>query len=130
MGILMIALGKLTVSPEPTKELMKDFLLFTEYYCPPEYHKDNIGFNPWFFDKDCKLVSYAGKMFEPDVWYRHLKEDFFEKRGYQLLGDPQLVVEGEVDIDIRQLEYDRCNERYDARKILEQKFLERFGAWG
>lgn len=123
MGILMIALGRPTVSPEPTKELMKDYWLFSEYYCPPEYHKDNVGFNPWFFDKDNKLVSLAGKMCEPDVWYRDLKEKFFEKRGYQLLGDPKLVYEGDVDVDIRRLEYDRVMERFDSRKILEQRFL-------
>ncbi|MBO4461114.1 MAG: hypothetical protein J5715_05905 [Clostridiales bacterium] len=123
MGILMIALGRLTVSPEPTKELIKDYWLFSEYYCPTEFNKDNVGFNPWFFDKDCKLVSLGGKMCEPDVWYRELKEKFFEKRGFQLLGDPKLVFEGDVDVDIRRLEYDRVMERFDTRKILEQRFL-------
>ena len=122
MGSLMIALGRLTLSPEPTAELMKDFLLFTAYFCPPEYHKDNVGLNPWFFDKNNKLVCLGGKLCEPEVWYNHLQV-FFKKRGYQLIGDPQIVWEEDVDIDVRKIEYDRVIERCDNRKILEQKFL-------
>ena len=123
MGILWIALEKLTVSPEPTKELMKDFLLFGEYFCPPEYRADNVGRNPWFFDKDNKLVSLGGKMGEPEIWYRHIKK-FFEKRGFQLIGDPNIVCEMDVDIDVRHLEFERIIARYDDRPILEQRFLD------
>ncbi|MBR2524185.1 MAG: hypothetical protein IKE53_07100 [Clostridiales bacterium] len=122
MGIMMIALERLTVSPEPTMELMKDFWLFSEYFCPPDYHEQNVGLNPWFFDKDNKLVSAGGKMCEPKVWYKHIKA-FLEKRGFQLLGDPKLVYETDVDIDVRQLELERLIERFDNRKILEQRFL-------
>ncbi len=123
MGILWIALEKLTVSPEPTKELMKDYLLFSEYFCPPEYRADNVGRNPWFFDKDNKLVSLGGKMDEPQIWYRHIKI-FMEKRGFQLLGDPKIVCEMDVDIDVRHLEFERIIARYDDRKNLEQKYLD------
>ena len=123
MGILMIALEKLTVFPEPTKELMKDYLLFSEYFCPPEYAADNVGPNPWFFDKDNKLVSFGGKMCEPGIWYRHIKK-FFEKRGFQLIGDPKIVSEMDVDIDVRHLEYERSIARFDDRKILEQRYLD------
>ncbi|SCW33250.1 hypothetical protein SAMN02910456_00612 [Ruminococcaceae bacterium YRB3002] len=122
MGILMIALDRLTLVPEPTKELMKDYLLFSEYFCPPEYRADNVGLNPWYFDKDNKLVSLGGKQCEPRIWYHHLKA-FFEKRGYQLIGDPKIVWEDDVDINVRSLEYERLIESYDDRKILEQRFL-------
>ena len=122
MGILMIALERLTLSPEPTKELMKDYWLFSEYFCPPEYREDNVGLNPWFFDKDNKLVSLGGKMGGPEVWYKHLKA-FFERHGYQLIGDPKIVWEGHVDFNVRKIEFDRMIERYDNRKILEQRFL-------
>ena len=123
MGILWIALEKLTVSPEPTKELMKDYLLFGEYFCPPEYRADNVGRNPWFFDKDNKLVSLGGKMGEPEIWYFHIKK-FLEKRGFQLIGDPKIVSEMDVDIDVRHLEFERIIARYDDRPILEQRFLD------
>ena len=123
MGILTIALEKLTVLPEPTRELMKDYLLFSEYYCPPEYAADNVGYNPWFFDKDNKLVSYGGKMDEPRIWYRHIKR-FLEKRGFQLIGDPKIVFEMDVDIDVRRLEYERSIARFDDRKILAQRYLD------
>ena len=123
MGILWIALEKLTVSPEPTKELMKDYLLFSEYFCPPEYSANNVGFNPWFFDKDNKLVSYGGKMEEPQIWYHHIKR-FFEKRGFQLIGDPKIVSDMDVDINLRHLEYERSISRFDDRKILAQRYLD------
>lgn len=123
MGILTIALEKLTVLPEPTRELMKDYLLFSEYYCPPEYAADNVGYNPWFFDKDNKLVSFGGKMDEPRIWYRHIKR-FLEKRGFQLIGDPKIVFEMDVDIDVRRLEYERSIARFDDRKILAQRYLD------
>jgi len=123
MGILTIALEKLTVLPEPTRELMKDYLLFSEYYCPPEYAADNVGYNPWFFDKDNKLVSFGGKMDEPRIWYCHIKK-FLEKRGFQLIGDPKIVFEMDVDIDVRRLEYERSIARFDDRKILEQRYLD------
>ena len=123
MGILWIALEKLTVSPEPTKELMKEYLLFSEYFCPPEYSPDNVGYNPWFFDKDNKLVSIGGKRDEPEIWYRHIKK-FLEKRGFQLIGDPKIVSEMDVDIDVRHLEFERIIARYDDRPILEQRFLD------
>ena len=83
MGTLLIALERLTVSPEPTKELMKDYWLFSQYFCPPDYHEQNVGLNPWFFDKDNKLVSTGGKLGEPEVWYHHIKI-FLEKRGYAI----------------------------------------------
>ena len=123
MGILTIALEKLTVLPEPTRELMKDYLLFSEYFCPPEYSANNVGFNPWFFDKDNKLVSFGGKMDEPRIWYRHIKR-FLEKRGFQLIGDPKIVFEMDVDIDVRRLEYERSIARFDDRKILAQRYLD------
>ena len=123
MGTLWIALEKLTVVPEPTKELIKDYLLFSEYFCPPEYRPDNVGYNPWFFDKENKLVSYGGKMCEPQIWYPHIKK-FFEKRGFQLIGDPKIVSEMDVDIDVRHLEYERSIARFDDRKILEQRYLD------
>ena len=123
MGIFWIALEKLTVSPEPTKELIKDYLMFCEYFCPPEYSSDNVGHNPWFFDKDNKLVSLGGKLCEPQIWYRHIKK-FLEKRGFQLIGDPNIVSEMDVDIDVRNLEFERLISRYDDRKILEQRYLE------
>lgn len=123
MGILTIALERLTLLPEPTKELMKDYWLFSQYFCPPEYHEDNVGLNPWFFDRDNKLFSLGGKMDEPNIWYHHIKA-FFEKRGFQLIGDPKIVFEMDADINVRRLEYDRSIELFNDRKILEKRYLD------
>jgi hypothetical protein len=123
MGTLWIALERLTVLPAPTKELMKDYLLFSEYFCPPEYRADNFGLNPWFFDKDNKLVSLGGKMGEPEIWYRHIKK-FLEKRGFQLIGDPKIVSENDVEINVRHLEYERSIARFNDRNILGQMYLD------
>ncbi len=62
-------------------------------------------------------------MGEPEIWYRHIKK-FFEKRGFQLIGDPNIVCEMDVDIDVRHLEFERIIARYDDRPILEQRFLD------
>ena len=53
--------------------------------------------NPWFFDENDKLVSRAGKFAEPSIWYRHVKENFFEAKGYELEGEMIIIGEGEPD---------------------------------
>ena len=45
-------------------------------------------------DRD-KLFSIAGKFAEPSIWYRHIKENFFEARGYELEGE--MTILGECD---------------------------------
>ena len=62
-------------------------------------------------------------MGEPEIWYFHIKK-FLEKRGFQLIGDPKIVSEMDVDIDVRHLEFERIIARYDDRPILEQRFLD------
>ncbi len=62
-------------------------------------------------------------MDEPRIWYCHIKK-FLEKRGFQLIGDPKIVFEMDVDIDVRRLEYERSIARFDDRKILAQRYLD------
>ena len=57
MGCWVAALGRLKIEPEPTAELIKDYLFFSEYSCPESYRKDEVFSNPWFFDKDLKFES-------------------------------------------------------------------------
>ena len=54
--------------------------------------------NTWYFDEKNRLASGIGKFAEPSIWYKCLKEEFFEPRGYHLYGDPVFVGEGELDI--------------------------------
>ena len=69
------------------------------------------------------MVSHIGKRVESKVWYHHLKENFFEKRGYQLIGDPQFVWEHDQEIDVHDLGYKRALEAFDVRKYYEEKYL-------
>ena len=62
-------------------------------------------------------------MGEPEIWYRHIKL-FLEKRGFQLIGDPKIVSEMSVDLNVRQLEFERAIARFDDRKFLEQRYLD------
>lgn len=109
MGLWLGALGRLKILPEPDNDLIKEFVYFCNHTCPDGYSEDEIFRNTWFFDKDNNLISGIGKFAEPDIWYIHLKKEFFEKRGYQLIGDPKIV--GECDLNIWRLG-DARNEEY------------------
>lgn len=121
MGLWTGALGRIKIEPEPDAKLIKEYLFFSEYSCPDSFRKDEVFSNPWFFDKDLNLISFAGKFLEPRIWYFFLKENFFDKRGYKLIGDPQFVYEGEFDL------HDYCNNRteewYRTKPILEERFI-------
>ncbi len=41
-----------------------------------------------------------------------------------MIGDPKIVFEMDVDIDVRRLEYERSIARFDDRKILAQRYLD------
>ena len=98
MGCWIGALGRLTVLPEPTEELIREYISFSKNTCPKGYSEDEVFPNTWYFDENNNLASTIGKFAEPSIWYKHLKENFFEKRGYQLLGEPVYIGEGEMDI--------------------------------
>ena len=68
-------------------------------------------------------------MGEPEIWYLHIKR-FLEKRGFQLIGDPRIVSEMDVDIDVRHLDFERSIARFDDRKILEQRYIDDINVTG
>ena len=121
MGLWIAALGRLKIEPEPTADLIKEYLFFSEYSCPESFSKDEVFCNPWFFDRDLNLISFPGKFCEPEIWYEFLKENFFEKRGYELTGDPQFVYEGHFNL--HDFSNERTEEWYRTKPILEQRFL-------
>lgn len=92
MGCWMGALGRLTIVPEPDNDLIMEYVDFSKSACPKEYNEDEVFHNSWYFDENNRLASGIGKFAEPSVWYGYLKEEFFEPRGYQLYGDPVLLV--------------------------------------
>ena len=122
MGCWLGALGRLMILPEPDEKLIREFLDFMIQTCPKEYSEDEKFRNTWFFDEKNRLISGIGKFAEPSIWYEHLKENFFEKRGYELIGDPKIVGEGDLDIwllgDARFEEYTKWEER--VRKMREK----------
>ena len=118
MGLWIAALGRLKIEPEPTADMIKEYLFFSEYSCPNRYRRDEVFSNPWFFDKDLKLISFTGKFLEPEIWYEFLKVNFFEKHGYKLIGDPRFVNEG--DYNLRELQNERVDEWYRTKPLMEQ----------
>lgn len=123
MGVWLGALGRLKVVPEPDDNLIREFIHFSWNTCPAGYSEDEIFRNTWFFDKENNLISGIGKFAEPSVWYDHLKKNFFEARGYQLIGDPNIV--GECDLDMWKLG-DQRNEEYVIWKQRVEKLMYKY----
>ena len=94
MGVWMIGTGNITIKPEVDEALIKEYIQFSKSCFPQEY-EDEWFPNTWFFDENNKLLSIEGKFAEPSIWYGHIKEKFFEARGYELEGDPVIIGEGD-----------------------------------
>lgn len=92
MGVWLIGTGNISVKPQVDEELIKEYVQFSERCAPKAYWREYFP-NPWFFDEENKLFSIAGKFAEPEVWYRHIKENFFEVRGYELEGEAGIIGE-------------------------------------
>lgn len=99
MGVWLRAKRRLDVVPEPDEKLMMEFWCFGEIECPEEYERMGERFrNVWFFDENNKLACTAGKFLEPEIWMSLLCEKFFEPRGYSVVGDMNIIGEGESGI--------------------------------
>lgn len=94
MGVWMIGTGDIRIKPQVDEALIKEYIQFSNSCFPEEYGGENIS-NTWFFDENNMLFSTAGKFAEPSIWYRHIKENFFEARGYELEGEMKVI--GECD---------------------------------
>ena len=94
MGVWMIGTGNISINPQVDEELIKEYIQFSKSCIPEEYREENFS-NTWFFDEENKLFSIVGKFAEPLIWYRHIKENFFEARGYEL--DGEMTILGECD---------------------------------
>ncbi len=94
MGVWMIGTGNISIKPHVDEELIKEYIQFSRSFFSEEYGEECFA-NPWFFDEENKLFSIAGKFAEPSIWYRHIKERFFETRGYELEGEMMII--GESD---------------------------------
>lgn len=94
MGAWMIGTGNITIKPQVDEALIKEYIQFSKSCFPEEYGEENFS-NTWFLDENNMLFSIAGKFAEPSIWYRHIKENFFEVRGYELEGEMKVI--GECD---------------------------------
>lgn len=92
MGVWLIGTGNISVKPHVDEALIKEYMEFSERCAPKEYWREYFP-NPWFFGEENKLFSIAGKFAEPSIWYRHIKENFFEARGYELEGEVRIIGE-------------------------------------
>lgn len=101
MGVWLRANGRLEVFPLPDEKLMVEFWVFSNNTWPEDYRQMDEHFaNPWFFDKDNKLACIAGKFAEPGVWLEWMKIHFFEPKGYKLIGDEDIIGEGDPEVNV------------------------------
>ena len=117
MGVWMIGTGNITIKPQVDEELIKEYIQFSKSCFPEEYEEENFS-NTWFFDEENKLFSIAGKFAEPSIWYRHIKENFFEARGYELEGEMMII--GESDSGLEDA-CEKSGEKYQRWKRREKK---------
>jgi len=112
MGVWMIGTGNISIKPQVDETLLKEYIKFSKSCFPEEYREKNFT-NTWFIDESNKLVSLAGKFAEPSIWYRHIKENFFEARGYELEGE--MTVIGECDPGFKET-CEKSEEKYQQWK--------------
>lgn len=100
MGVWLIAKGELDLNPKLDEEIIKEFVNFSEQTCPEGYGEEKFG-NVWFFNQQNKLLCCGGKFAEPSIWYEHMEKNFFKPRGYQLIGNVEIL--GECDEGYQEL---------------------------
>lgn len=113
MGVWMIGTGSISIKPQVDETLVKEFIQFTKDCYPEEYGEEKFS-NTWLLDENNKLFSIAGKFAEPSIWFRHLKENFFEARGYELEGE--MTVIGECDPGFEEA-IEKSKEKYQQWKM-------------
>ena len=119
MSIWMIGTGNISIKPQVEESLIKEYLQFSKNCLPKEYEEEAFS-NTWFFDENNRLLSLAGKFAEPSIWYRHIKENFFEARGYEVEGNMEIIGEGEPGFE------ETCvknGEKYQLWKIRREKYV-------
>ena len=112
MGIWMIGTGNIMIKPKVDETLIKEYIQFSKSCFPEAYGEENFA-NTWFFDEENKLCSIAGKFAEPSIWYRHIKENFFEIKGYKLEGE--MLILGECDHGFEEV-CEICEKKYQQWK--------------
>ena len=113
MGVWMIGTGNISINPPVDDNLIKEYIKFSRCYYPEEYREEGFA-NTWFFDENNNLVSIPGKFAEPSIWYRHIKKNFFEPKGYEL--DGEMVILGECEPGFIETCKENC-EKYRRWKI-------------
>ena len=117
MGVWTIGIGNMTIRPQVDEKLIKEYIEFSNT-CFPKAYGDEEFLNTWFFDEENKLFSIAAKFAEPSIWYRHIKENFFEARGYELEGEMTVIGECEPGFEKA---FEKSEEKYQQWKIRQCK---------
>ncbi|MCQ2515531.1 MAG: hypothetical protein MJ094_01545 [Saccharofermentans sp.] len=93
MGCWSVGAGRLKIEPEVTDEFICEYFKFSNRAEAFQDRREIFG-NPWFIDDDNCLICLPGKYCQPSEWIEPVK-DFLEKNGYKLIGDPNIIWEGE-----------------------------------
>ena len=114
MGVWMIGVGSISIKPQVDDKLIKEYIEFSKSCFPKKYGEEKF-FNTWFFDEDNKLSSIEGKFAEASIWYDHIKENFFEARGYELEGEMTIIGEGEPGFE------EACEESEEKYRLWKRR---------
>ena len=117
MSVWMIGIGNISIKPQVDEELIKEYMQFSKICFPEEYGEEKF-LSTWFFDEENKLFSIAGKFAEPSIWYRHIKDNFFEPRGYELEGEMVIIGECEPGFE------DACKENEEKYQKWKRRILQ------
>jgi len=117
MGVWLIGTGNISIKPQVNEELIKEYIQFSQNCFPEEYGEERFS-NTWFFDEENNLVSLAGKFAEPIIWYQHIKENFFEPRGYTLEGEMIVIGEGNLDYEENIIKSEKKYQQWKYRYFL------------
>ena len=129
MGVWMIGTGSITIKPQVDETLIEEYIQFSKNCFPKEYGEEVFP-NTWFFDEENKLCSRAGKFAEPSIWYRHLKENFFEARGYELEGEMTILGECEPGFKETYEKSQKKHQEWKRRRLRFQFGISKDGAIG
>ena len=116
MSVWMIGTGSISIKPQVDENLMKEYIQYSKDCFPEEYGGEKFS-NTWFLEENNKLFSIAGKFAEPLIWYRHIKENFFEARGYELEGEMVIIGECEPGFE------EACKESEEKYRQWERRML-------
>ena len=85
MMCYVMAPERIEIGTDVTEEMMESLYWFGKSTRPGVDREDyGPSGNTWFFDRENKLACVAGSYDSAELWYEHLRLNFFQPRGIDL----------------------------------------------